>query len=477
MMNDTIFALSTVPGRSGIAVIRMSGPNAKPALDRVTGDQPLPPDRKAGLRRIIDPDAGEIIDQGLVLAFSGPRSFTGEDMVEIHGHGGRAVVDRVLAVLGATPGLRPAEPGEFTRRAFDNGRLDLTEVEGLADLIDAETAAQHRQALRQMDGALGRLYEGWRLSLSRALAYAEADLDFPDEDLPDGVTESLAPTLVNVAAAIRTHLSDARRGERVRSGFEIAVLGRPNAGKSSLVNQLAQRDAAIVSAVAGTTRDVVEVHLDLSGYAVVVADTAGMRESGDDIELEGVRRARLRADTADLRLLVIDACDLQGVGQDVSQGVTDSARPLTMVIPGDLVDLVTPDTVIVINKIDTIDWHVDWESLGRLASSGQNGPQCESPVIGISASSGTGVSDLIDLVVAMVRDRLDGDGGPPLTRARHRDALETCVEALDRAMIAPLPELAAEDLRLAVRALGRITGRVDVEDILDIVFRDFCIGK
>lgn len=452
MSRDTIFALSTVPGRSGVAVIRISGPEARGALAALTPGDPVPADRRARLRQLKDPEFGpgfgDVIDQALVLGFAGPRSFSGEDMVEIHGHGGRAVVDRLLSVLSRMPGLRPAEPGEFTRRAFDNGKLDLTEVEGLADLIDAETAAQHRQALRQMDGALGRLYDGWRQTLSRALAYAEADLDFPDEDLPEGITDTIAPTLAGIGSSIRAHLADARRGERVRSGLEIAVLGRPNAGKSSLVNLLAQRDAAIVSAVAGTTRDVVEVHLDLGGYAVVVADTAGMREIGDEIELEGVRRARLRADSADLRVLVVDAADLDAAGG----------------LPDDLAELCSRDTVVAVNKIDRLVGPVTLSAI-------------EGPAIGVSAVSGAGISDLVEMLVSMVRDRLSGDGGPPLTRARHRDALAECADALDRAMAAPLPELAAEDVRLAVRALGRVTGRVDVEDILDIVFRDFCIGK
>ncbi len=435
-----------------MAVIRISGPEARGALAALTPGDPVPADRRARLRQLKDPEFGpgfgDVIDQALVLGFAGPRSFSGEDMVEIHCHGGRAVVDRLLSVLSRMPGLRPAEPGEFTRRAFDNGKLDLTEVEGLADLIDAETAAQHRQALRQMDGALGRLYDGWRQTLSRALAYAEADLDFPDEDLPEGITDTIAPTLAGIGSSIRAHLADARRGERVRSGLEIAVLGRPNAGKSSLVNLLAQRDAAIVSAVAGTTRDVVEVHLDLGGYAVVVADTAGMREIGDEVELEGVRRARLRADSADLRVLVVDAADLDAAGG----------------LPDDLAELCSRDTVVAVNKIDRLVGPVTLSAI-------------EGPAIGVSAVSGAGISDLVEMLVSMVRDRLSGDGGPPLTRARHRDALAECADALDRAMAAPLPELAAEDVRLAVRALGRVTGRVDVEDILDIVFRDFCIGK
>src|SRR5690606_16468341 len=294
----TIFALASAAGRAGVAVVRLSGSTASRALETLSS-QPLPSPRRASLRRLHD-SAGERLDDALVLWFPAPHSYTGEDVVELHLHGGRAVVRDVLEALAAVPGLRPAEPGEFTRRAFDNGKLDLAEVEGLADLIDAETAGQRRQALRQLDGGLSALGEGWRARLVRILAQLEADIDFPDEDLPERVAAAVAPGIEELANEMRRHLDDGRRGEILREGFHIAIIGPPNAGKSSLLNWLAQRDAAIVSDTAGTTRDVVEVRLDLGGWPVIVADTAGLRETAETVEREGIRRARARAEAADL---------------------------------------------------------------------------------------------------------------------------------------------------------------------------------
>lgn len=439
-MASTIFALSSAPGRAGVAVIRLSGPAAGSALSALTG-RPLPPARQATLAALVDPRSDDLLDRALVLHFPGPASFTGEDVVELHVHGGRAVVDSVFDALAAMPGLRPAEPGEFTRRAFENGKLDLTEAEGIADLVDAETRAQQRQALRQMDGALGRLYDGWRDRLSRALAHIEADLDFPDEDLPEGVAEQVRPELALLIAEIGRHLDDNRRGERLRSGVQIAILGPPNAGKSSLLNALARRDAAIVSERAGTTRDVIEVHLDLGGYPVIVADTAGLRQASDEIEDEGIRRARARAEQADVKILLFDALDWPELDPEVT-GLADG------------------DSLTVLNKLDLR-------------------PDLDLPegFIGVSVRTGEGMGGLLGRLEELVADRLGGSGAPSLTRLRHRQALEECREALLRAEGAPLPELVAEDVRLALRALGRITGKVDVEDLLDIVFRDFCIGK
>jgi len=439
-MASTIFALSSAPGRAGVAVIRLSGPAAGSALSALTG-RPLPPARQATLAALVDPRSDDLLDRALVLHFPGPASFTGEDVVELHVHGGRAVVDSVFDALAAMPGLRPAEPGEFTRRAFENGKLDLTEAEGIADLVDAETRAQQRQALRQMDGALGRLYDGWRDRLSRALAHIEADLDFPDEDLPEGVAEQVRPELALLIAEIGRHLDDNRRGERLRSGVQIAILGPPNAGKSSLLNALARRDAAIVSERAGTTRDVIEVHLDLGGYPVIVADTAGLRRASDEIEDEGIRRARARAEQADVKILLFDALDWPELDPEVT-GLADG------------------DSLTVLNKVDLR-------------------PDLDLPegFIGVSVRTGEGMGGLLGRLEELVADRLGGSGAPSLTRLRHRQALEECREALLRAEGAPLPELVAEDVRLALRALGRITGKVDVEDLLDIVFRDFCIGK
>jgi tRNA modification GTPase len=444
----TIFALSTPPGRAGVAVIRVSGPGAGPALDALAGGRPAP--RAAALRRIRDA-GGAALDRGLVLWFPGPHSFTGEDLAEFQVHGGRAVVAALTEALAAQPDLRPAEAGEFTRRAFDAGKLDLTEVEGLADLIDAETRAQARQALRQMEGAFGRRIEDWRRRLLQAGAHLEAEIDFSDEELPEGLGAAVRAEVRALAGEIRSTLDDAGRGERLRAGLSVAILGAPNAGKSSLLNAIAQRDAAIVSETAGTTRDVVEVHLDLGGYPVTLADTAGLRALDPDadghgaIEAEGIRRAKARAESADLRIAVFDATRLP---DPATQGLVDAA------------------TFQVRNKIDLADSAADAlpeAGLGRFD---------------LSARTGAGVDALLAALDHAVAARFgDAAGAPAITRARHRTALSETAEALERAADAALPELAAEDLRLATRALGRITGRVDVEDLLDVIFRDFCIGK
>ncbi|ANC92578.1 tRNA uridine-5-carboxymethylaminomethyl(34) synthesis GTPase MnmE [Azospirillum humicireducens] len=442
-MFTTIYALATAPGRSGVAVVRVSGPEAGSALASLTG-RPLPEPRRAVLTKLRDPKTGDALDDALVLRFTAPASFTGEDVVELHLHGGRAVVTGVIEALATLPGLRLAEPGEFTRRAFENGKLDLTEAEAVADLIDAETTAQRRQALRQMEGSLGRLYDGWRDRLTRALAHIEADIDFAEDDLPGGVADAVRPVIAELAGEIAAHLDDGGRGERLREGLHIAIVGAPNAGKSSLLNALARRDAAIVSARAGTTRDIIEVHLDLGGYPVVLADTAGLREAAaDEVEEEGIRRARARAARADVKVAVFDATTLPDLD------------PATL-------DLIDRDTVVVFNKTD----------LAACA-----GPRPDLSPILVSAQTGAGLRLLEEKLSEFSADRLAIGSAPSLTRARHRAALTECRESLLRALDAPLPELAAEDVRLASRALGRITGRVDVEDLLDVIFRDFCIGK
>ncbi|HYE01339.1 MAG TPA: tRNA uridine-5-carboxymethylaminomethyl(34) synthesis GTPase MnmE [Alphaproteobacteria bacterium] len=443
-MAATVYALATAPGRGAVAVLRLSGPEAGGAVEALTG-RPPPPPRRAALRRLRDPASGETLDQALILYFAAPSSFTGEDVAELHLHGGRAVTAGVVAALARLPGLRPAEPGEFTRRAFQNGRMDLTEAEAVADLVAAETAAQRRQSLRQLDGELGRLYEHWRARLVRALAHLEADIDFPDEDLPSGVAPAVRPVLEGLRAEIAAHLADGRRGERLREGCHVAILGAPNVGKSSLLNALARRDVAIVSSRAGTTRDVIEVHLELGGFPVILADTAGLREGADEIEAEGIRRARSRAQGADLKLAVFDATALPALDAET-------------------LALVDDDTLVVVNKTDRACLGRDVEIAGRRP-------------IQVSALGGGGMAYLLERLEAAVADRLAPGGAPTLTRARHRDALESCLADLTRALAAELPELAAEDTRLAMRALGRITGRVDVEDLLDVIFRDFCVGK
>jgi len=446
-IDDTIFAPATAPGRAGIAVIRISGPRAIDALAALGVASHAP--RRLRRARFHDPTSGEIIDDGLVARFAAPRSYTGEDMAELHVHGSPAVVSALLAVLGRQAGLRLAEPGEFTRRAFENGKLDLTEAEAVADLVAAETAAQRRQALRQLSGELRQLYEGWRERLLRALAHLEAAIDFPDEGLPPAILVGVTTTARGLAAEIGSHLADNRRGERLRDGLSIAILGPPNAGKSSLLNALARRDAAITSAIAGTTRDVIEVHLDLGGYPAILADTAGLRESGDEIEAEGVRRARARAAEADLKLMVLDTTRPEEASAAVRA-------------------LVDAETLVVANKIDLV--------AGEHASAWTDRVGA-TPALRISVKTGAGLELLLARLTDELARRFHASGAPLITRARHRAALEECLAALRRYDATVLPELAAEDLRLAARALGRITGRVDVEDLLDIIFRDFCIGK
>ncbi len=458
MTDDTTFAPSTAPGRAGVAVIRISGPASGAALRALAGD-PLPEPRRAVLRRIKDPAAGGAIDHGLVLWFPGPASFTGEDLGELQLHGGRAVIAAALEALAVLPGLRPAEPGEFTRRAFDNGKLDLSAVEGLADLIDAETEAQRRQALRQMEGGLARRTGDWAARLTRVLAHFEAAIDFVEEELPEDLGEAALGEAAAVAGEIAAALDDHHRGERLREGLSAVILGAPNAGKSSLLNALAQRDVAIVSETAGTTRDVVEVHLDLGGYPVTLADTAGLRalEKADDpqaaIERAGMARARERAERADIKLLLVDLDAALG-DETALDGVAalHDSRSLVLLNKADLCD---PAAV-----QDLARQIADWDP------------------IAVSAKTGAGLDQVLDRLVTLAGESFGGaEAAAGISRHRHRRALEDCRDALARVGTAELPELVAEELRLALRALGRVTGRVDVEDLLDIVFADFCIGK
>ncbi|MDX9859935.1 MAG: tRNA uridine-5-carboxymethylaminomethyl(34) synthesis GTPase MnmE [Rhodospirillales bacterium] len=445
MKSGTIYAPASGGGPAGVAVLRVSGPRAGEAWRRLAGG-PLPVPRRLVRVRLSDPAAGEALDDGLGAWFPGPASFTGEDVVEFHVHGGRAVVAAVLAALKGIEGLRLAEPGEFTRRAFENGKMDLTAAEGLADLVAAETAAQRRQALRQMQGVLGALYEEWRRDLLGGLAHVEAAIDFADEEVPEGLIDDVRRRAASLRDAMRGHLADGRRGERLRDGVHVAIIGPPNAGKSSLLNALARRDAAIVSETAGTTRDVIEVHLDLGGIPVVVADTAGLRDGGDAIECEGVRRAAARAAEADLRIAVFDATRWPDANDRTAR-------------------LVDGDTMVLINKADVA------TPRPPLAVGGIE-------AYAISVRTGHGMEGLVERLAAAVAARCPALEAPAMTRARHREALEECVGALGRFVDGgSAPELAAEELRLATRALGRITGRVDVEDMLDVIFRDFCIGK
>jgi len=447
MRSETIYALSSGVGKAGIAVVRLSGSETRSCLIRLCGTLPEP--RTATLAALRDPESEDLIDKGLVLFFPAPHSFSGEDMAELHVHGGRAVLDGLFGVLAAFDGCAAAEPGEFTRRAFENGKLDLTAAEGIADLVEAETEAQRRQALKQMGGALTALHEDWRARLIAAGAHVEATIDFSDEDLPDDLAAGAAATLETLLQEITAHLDDDRRGERLRDGFAIAILGEPNAGKSSLLNQLARRDAAIVSEHAGTTRDVIEVHMDLHGYPALLADTAGVRDGRDTIEREGVRRSLERARDADFKLVVVDGSEWPELDEPVRE-------------------LIDERSLIVFNKSDLDCPPPPKQVSGR-------------PVIPVSSLTGDGLGRLLTTLETEIRDRYAPGENPAITRARHREALVACAEALQRAIgglrRAAAVELVAEDIRLAARELGRISGRVDVEDLLDVVFRDFCIGK
>lgn len=445
---DTIYALASGVGRAGIAVVRVSGAGALESLSGLRREKASPSPRQAVLARLADPLSGGLIDEAIVIYFKPPHSYTGEDVIEYQIHGGKAVRESLLEVLARYPGHRMAEPGEFTRRAFENGRMDLTQAEAVADLIHAETEAQKQLALAQMGGALTALYEGWAGRLVQALAYAEAQIDFSEEDLPeDEIREAVMPVLQDVSQEIKTHLDDGHRGERLRDGIRVAVVGAPNAGKSSLVNALARRDVAIVSDMAGTTRDVLEVHLDLAGFPVILYDTAGLRpealsadKAQDRIEAEGIRRALRIAREADFKILLFDATE---------------AAPDKKTL-----DLKDKTALLAANKID---------KAGRSFDG----------MIGLSAQSGAGLQDLISCLTTRVKEAYQSDTNrpPSLTRSRHREALTGTLEHIRRALDGYSADMIAEDIRLAVRSLGRITGRTDVEDLLDIIFRDFCIGK
>jgi tRNA modification GTPase len=514
---STIFALSSGRPPAAIAVIRISGPRAGAALEALGVKVPAP--RQARLARIRDPRSGEIVDEALALWFPGPNSETGEDVVELQGHGGPAVIAGILDALASIDGLRMAEPGEFTRRGFENGKLDLTAVEGLADLVAAETGGQRRLAFRQMKGALGNRAEAWRERLVRALALVEARIDFSDEaDVPEDLVGPALAIVQELRDEIATALADSR-GERLRDGLVVAIAGPPNAGKSTLLNRLARREAAIVSPYAGTTRDVIEVHLDLGGYPMTLLDTAGIRDTADPVEMEGVRRARERAAGADLVLWVTDASegdavpepDLAGQGHGVPVWRVRNKADLVRSMDAEMLRTMTgasgTGAMASAGRAGSAPGNAGREGETRfrsLAASDQKNESVNTAFSGdnpdaqavtynselkmlsyeksgfiLSAGTGSGLDSLVRALTDFAASRLAGAEQALVTRARHRQVLAAVQHLLTEALSAPVgrEELLAEQLRLSAMELGRLAGRVDVEDVLDVIFRDFCIGK
>ena len=426
---DTIFALATAQGRAGVSVIRISGPDAFASAQALCGT--LPALRQAGLRALYD-DQGELLDQALVLAFSAPNSFTGEDVVELHLHGSIAVVAAVLRGLGQGS-ARMAEAGEFTRRALENDKMDLAQVEGLGDLIESETEGQRRQALRVLDGALGQKIEGWRASLIRAASLIEVTIDFADEEVPVDVSPEVISLLGSVFNEVQVELNGFAAAERIRTGFEIAIIGPPNAGKSTLLNALAKRDAAITSERAGTTRDVIEVRMDLNGYAVTLLDTAGLRDGGDDVEVIGIQRAVQRAESADLRVFLLEPTEELPVAMRESD----------------------------IRVAPKADMRAD-------------------DIFAISGKTGEGIVELTDRITDALGSMTASAG--LATHARHRDAMASSLKALDIAQncVGNGPDqydIAAEEIRSAIRSLEALVGHIGVENLLDEIFSSFCLGK
>ena len=440
---DTIYALATMAGKSAVSIFRLSGPRSLAVLKLLSGAGDITP-RHAHYLTFRSPHTQETIDQGLGIYFPKPHSFTGEEVVECQLHGSPAVIRHMLETLGQVDGLRPAEAGEFTRRAFINGKMDLMEAEGLADLIDSETSQQKSQALRQMQGGMSAHFETLRNDTIHCLALLEAYIDFPDEEIPESVLTALQASLIDLRGKIQSMLSDQRRGERLRDGINVVILGAPNVGKSSLLNAIARRDVVIVSHQPGTTRDMVEIHVDIAGYPVVFVDTAGLRDSDDEIESEGIRRALERSRSADIKLVLFDGAQWPQL-DDASRQLLDE-QSLAVITKGDLLSTRPHHPVVP-------DVHY------------------------ISTHSGEG----IDALLQQVEKRIVGDYASHtaqfITRTRHRAFLEAALAHIDASMHKPDLELRCEELRLAAQALGKITGKIQVDDVLDVIFRRFCIGK
>ena len=433
----TIYALSTPRGKSAIAIIRLSGKKTISVLEQIT-QRPIPPARYASLRKLYDPEHKNILDEALIIFFKRPHSYTGEDSAELHIHGGKAIIDSILHALSTFDDLRPAEAGEFSYRAVLNNRMDLTCAEGIADMIDAETKSQQIQSLRQMKGALGILYEKWRQRLMKALAHLETDIEFAEEYLPRGIGKKALKDILILRKELINHLNDSR-GQTLREGIKIAIIGMPNTGKSSLLNYLVKHEAAIVSTQAGTTRDSIEVYLTLGGVPTHICDTAGIREAGNEIEQEGIRRAKKKAQEADIRLFISSP--------DTVQTEKNKKNIESLYQKGDF---------LIGNKSDLGSSNAEYH---------------------ISIKTGENMKKFTKILETAIKKRFGLSEYPTLTRIRHRDSLTEALTALNRISEENINELVVEDIRLATRSLGKITGKVDIESLLDIVFHDFCIGK
>src|SRR5210317_2209761 len=442
----TIFALSTGPGISGVAIIRISGEGSSKVVESLTGKK-VPKPRVATLRKISKINTSELIDEGIILWFAGPESYTGEDMAEIQIHGSKAVIDALHNSISKIENCRLAEPGEFTKLAFQNGKINLLKAESIADLISSETEIQRQQAIKIMNGKSADQFNFLREKLLKILSHVEAKIDFPDEDLPNNILDEIKNSSNEVIKKIEKILNDQKVGERIREGFKIAILGPTNAGKSSLINYLSNRDVAIVSEIAGTTRDVIETHLNIDGYPVIISDTAGIRDSKDEIEKKGVKLSLNKAEEADLKLLVIDAKNPEFT--DVFKGLLDQ------------------NAILVINKSDLLKKDIDLEI------------KTISHVL-ISIKDNKNVDELISKIKNILKNKFITNGDILITRERHRQHLQQCLDHLNnfnqKKEIEDFDK-AAEDLRLATRHLGMIVGKVDVEEILGSIFKDFCIGK
>ena len=442
----TIFALSSGPGISGIAVIRVSGKNTAEVIKKTTGKK-LPPQRVATLTKFNKNGGKELIDEGVIIWFPSPNSYTGEDLAEFHVHGSRAVINAMHLAISKVKNCRLAEPGEFTKRAFQNGRINLLKAESIADLISSETEIQRKQALKIMSGKSSDKYNSWREKLLKVLSHIEAKIDFPEDDLPKNILSDIQKTSNNVLIEIKKTLNDQKVGERIREGFKIAIIGPPNSGKSSLLNYLSKRDVAIVSEIAGTTRDVIETHLNLDGYPVIVSDTAGIRSSQNEIEKKGIKIALNRAEDADLKLIIVSAKNVD--------------------FTSTLEDLLTKNAILVVNKSDLIK--------GKLNSKFQ---KYEHVMISIKKDSN--LNKLISKIKSKLKNKFTTTEDILITRERHRQNLINCVQHLEKFKKKKSTQdfdKAAEDLRLATRHLGMIVGKVDVEELLGSIFNDFCIGK